>query len=408
MVSMSFGMHNLSMAMCCSDVLRAISLARLGLPVDGKSVTNRHQHCLVQRCMELEAAVQERTALVARLRRELQPPRARAAFLTRLNPSFESGSPDRSSPRSHARATPAGLSGAELWPSAGAGQCADAPAMAACKAVSPSCSSLHASADGCEDCPARTGTRGSRLSSARAAAGPGTASGSSPGSHSQQSTHRSVPSAVHAADAGHFKRRLVAGTELRCAEAEPESTASERSMRRLQERHAPGSRKRSQPDAAGAGSSTCDPASLERTELVLEGAGRMHPGRSGPYVAAHAQHARLVPSLQDNGSDLAEVCSCACSTSESGDHAPGSLRACLQQAVQVLADEQEQPCVWTPHLASQACEGMQGGRQPESRAGGCRVPAGAIDVLAAVAGAAAAVSDEAWKRRAGDWRRGLT
>ena len=356
----------------------------------------------MQRCMELEAALQERAALAAGLRRELRPPRARATFQTRTNPSYESSRPGCSSLRPDASVTPASPSGGERGRTGGDPRCAGAAQGAAREAACPSCAALPASADGCREAPAHAGVRGSRPNLTRAAAGPCTALGSCLGSRGQQSARAGAPSAAHVAAAVHSKRREVTGFERRRAGAEPESTASKPPMRRLQERRAPGSRKRSLPNAAAQAAGACKggPAFLEYSGPVLEGADRTRPSRPGPHIAAHAQHARRMPPPQHIDSGLAEACSCACSTSASGDHAPsGSVRACLQGAVQALADKGEQQYERMPRSSSHACGSLQGSWQAGSRAGGCRIPAGAGDLLAAVAAAAAAVSGETWDLR---------
>ena len=354
-----------------------------------------HPRCghVIQRCMELEAALRERVALVARLRRELRPPRAHAAFLTRDNPSYESSRPGRSKPHSDASAPPGSLSGAESGRTGSAGHCSNAARTAAHKDASPNRTAVPASAHSCAERPAYAGLRGSRPLPACAMAAPSTtASGVSLGSRSKHSAHAGALSAVRVAAAVPAKRKAAAGPELRRAGAEPVSAASEQCLRRLLEPRAPGSRKRSQPEAAGLAAAL---ESLERSHPVSEGAGRVQMGRPGPGSTPHAQHARRMPPLQRNGSEAAEACSCACSTSEPGDSAPGSVRACLQRAVHALADEGEQLYARSPHLSSQAC-GSMNGSEPAS---GCLLHTDAVDMLAAVAGAAAVVCEETWELR---------
>ena len=347
--------------------------------------------------MELEAALQERAALVARLRRELRPPRPRAAFLTRDNPSYESSRPGRSSPCCDASAPSGSPSCAESGRTGGAGHGSSAARLAAHKEVaSPSRAALPASAPSCAESPAVAGMRRSRPLPAHATAAPCmTASRSSPGGCSQQSVRAGALSTARVASAGPAKRKAAAGHEQQRTRAEPESTASEHCLGRLLEPRAPGSRKRSQPEIAG---QTTAPESLGRCNPISEGADHSQSGRPGLGNAAHtahAQHARRMPPLQRNGSAPAEACSCACSTSEPGDSAPGSVRACLQRAVHALADEGEQLYARSSHSFSQACGSMQG----SELASGCYMPTGAVDVLAAVAGAAAVVCQETWELR---------
>ena len=356
----------------------------------------------MQRCMELEAALQERAALVARLRRELRPPRARAAFLTRDNPSYESSRPERSSPRSDISAPPASLIGADSGRTSGTEPCSTAARLAAHKDAPPTCTALPASAHSSAERPAHAGVRRRRPLPAHAAAAPcTTASRSSLGGRSQQSAHAGALSTARIAAAGPPRRKAATGPEHWRVCAEAESTASEHCMRHVLEPHAPGSRKRSQPEAAGL-AAALESGKGERAppgccNPVSEGAGRVQMGRPGLGNAAHAQHARRMPPLQRNGSEPVEACSCACSTSEPGDSAPGSLRACLQRAVHALADEGEHFYARSPHLPSQACGSMQGSELAGSR--GCHMPAGPVDVSAAVAGAAAVVCKETWELR---------
>lgn len=357
---------------------------------------------VVQRCMELEAALQERAALVARLRRELRPPRAPAAFLTRNNPSYESSRPERSSPCTDASAPPASLRGAESERTGGAGHCLSAVRTAAHREVaSPSRTALPAPAYSCAERPAHARVRGSRPLPAHATAAPSTtASGLSLGSPSQQSAHAGALSTARVAATGPAKRKAATGPEQwLLAGAEPVSAALEHCLRRLLVPRAAGSRKHSQPEAAGPAAAPefgeGERAPLGCCNPVTEGAGHVRTGRTGLGNAAHAQHARRMPPLQRNGSEPAEACSCACSTSEPGDSAPGSVRACLQRAVHALADEGEQLYARSPHLSSQACGSMQG----SELASGCHMPAAPVDMLAAVAGAAAIGFEETWELR---------